>query len=424
MTKAPEATEESPVAEPVQQVVAAPESAPQSTSRKQPQTAVEMVIGVLSSYGLTCIILLALMVLTYFGTYAQISIGLAAAQREYFNSWLAVIDVQDFVPWPPFLNWPGGMLLLSLLSVNLLVGGIVRMRWRLRTVGILIVHFGIVLLMVSSLVTYVTSTRGALTLYEGEQGKTYVSFDEWELVVGEPRADGTVREPLVADTRLSKQPRIQSDSLPFDIVVREYHVNSQVLQAQTALALNAVDGAYLERRAPASESNGNRPGARIDVLVPGQPPQSGIVWGMQFYPLTVQVNGVPWTIDLRRQVFDLPFALRLEEFIKEDHPPDAATNRVTPRKFASDVMMLAGGIERPFHIAMNEPMRQQGFMFSQNSWGPPSGVPPLFSTLEVSSNPSDQWPKYACYVIALGMLFHFGRKLYLHVQKQRRSLTA
>ena len=429
MTEASEATEVSPAADPAQPAGSEPVVATRPASRQKERAPLQALVGAIGSFGLTCIILLGLMVLTYFGTYTQIEIGLAAAQREYFNSWGVFINVREFVPefFPDFAKtifWPGGMLLICMLSANLLVGGIVRLRWRQRTVGILIIHFGIVGLLVSSLITYVTSTRGSLSFYEGEQSSTYVSFDEWELVVQEPRGDGTVREFLVADSTLASLPLIQSDDLPFEIVVHAFYVNSDVRAAQTTLAIDAVDGVILTRELLDSQSPANVPGARIEVRGPGQPTQLGIVWGAQRFPLTVQVNGAPWTIDLRRQVFDVPFALRLEEFTKEDHPRDAATNSAMPRFFSSDVTMLSGGVEQPFHIAMNEPMRYMGYMFSQNSWGPATGIPPLYSVLEVATNPSDRWPAYACGVIALGMLLHFGRKLYQHVQKQKRSLSA
>ena len=44
------------------------------------------VFDVLASYGFTCCILMALMVLTYFGTVAQIDKGLVQVQKEYFDS--------------------------------------------------------------------------------------------------------------------------------------------------------------------------------------------------------------------------------------------------------------------------------------------------------------------------------------------------
>jgi len=77
------------------------------------------------------------------------------------------------------------------------------------------------------------------------------------------------------------------------------------------------------------------------------------------------------------------------------------------------------------NIRMNEPLRYKGYTFFQASWGPQDARPgdPLFSTFAVVRNPADQWPKYACYVIGLGLLIYFAQKLggYIRAQNRRRS---
>ena len=38
------------------------------------------------------------------------------------------------------------------------------------------------------------------------------------------------------------------------------------------------------------------------------------------YPFTFTVDGQRWGLDLRRVVYDLPFHVRLKDFVKRDHP--------------------------------------------------------------------------------------------------------
>lgn len=377
----------------------------------------------LGSFGLTCVILLCLMVLTYVGTYSQIRLGLVQAQKEFFDSWICNIGPTLGLPFG--LRWPGAFLLLSLLAVNLITGGIVRLKWRRRTVGILIGHFGILLLLLAGLVKFVRSTNGYVQFGHGERVATYESFHEWEVVIGQLLGDGTVREHLIPDWDLRKEGVYVSEALPFELHVIQYLEHCVARPARTMLAGNVVDGYYLQPRESDSKAPVNMPGAYIEVHVPGEKPQRGILWSLPHQPpLTVRVKGVPWTFDLRRQMFDLPFQLRLDKFTKEEHP---GVDR--PRVFSSDVTKFEGGAEQSFHISMNNPMRYGGFMFSQNNWGPQDRPPPrdpntgeplYYSVLEVSSNPSDQWPKYACYVIAFGLLFHFLRKLMQHVERQNK----
>ena len=97
------------------------------------------VLDMLGSYGLACLLLLDLFLLTLFGTLYQVEHGLYQAQKIYFESWFVV----QSAPVPLVL--PGGLLCMGLLAVNLFVGGMVRIQKSKRTVGVMVVHVGIAL---------------------------------------------------------------------------------------------------------------------------------------------------------------------------------------------------------------------------------------------------------------------------------------
>ena len=80
-------------------------------------------VGVLGSYTLAVTLLLLLLVLTAVGTFAQAHMSLYDVQRRYFDSLVAVIDVG-----PISIPLPGGALTIALLSLNLIVGGVIRLR--------------------------------------------------------------------------------------------------------------------------------------------------------------------------------------------------------------------------------------------------------------------------------------------------------
>ncbi|MCA8957946.1 MAG: cytochrome c biogenesis protein ResB, partial [Planctomycetes bacterium] len=244
------------------------------------------------------------------------------------------------------------------------------------------------------------------------------------LVVAEPRGDGSVREHLISAHELLRQPTIHGKDWPFSIVVRRYYGNCEPALSRQQHAPDTVDGLHL-RPIPSRQKMSDFPGALLEVVVPGQPAQLGIVWGLQRYPWTVTVNGGKWAIDLRQQVFDfvtpdgVPFEVRMEKFRKEFHPGVRMA-----RHFSSDVTKVEAGGEQRFHIAMNEPMRYAGFMLSQNDWGPQDGSNgPFYSVLEVSTNPADRWQLWACVLIGAGLLLHFGSKLVKHVNHQSKVST-
>ncbi|HIE70618.1 MAG TPA: hypothetical protein EYP98_10800 [Planctomycetes bacterium] len=103
---------------------------------------------------------------------------------------------------------------------------------------------------------------------------------------------------------------------------------------------------------------------------------------------------------------------------------------MTPADYRSFVKVLGDGPERDVQIYMNTPLRKDDFVVYQTSWGPqingrPAGGPPWYSVFEVSKNPSDQWPMYACFVIAIGLLIHMLMKLIRFLQSSARTtLTA
>ena len=113
----------------------------------------------------------------------------------------------------------------------------------------------------------------------------------------------------------------------------------------------------------------------------------------------------------------MPFTVVLDKFTKEDHP-----RMEMPKAFSSDITVIEGASSRPVKISMNEPLRDAGLVLYQASWGPADAGPgePLFSTLSVVRNPADQYPLYACIVIAAGLMLHFSRKLvrYIRVETQ------
>jgi hypothetical protein len=182
-----------------------------------------------------------------------------------------------------------------------------------------------------------------------------------------------------------------------------------------------VDGYAVMPRKLDTEEGGNFGALFVTVVPKGSPKGAlgtqGILWAASRAPFVVNWEGRPYTIDLRRERYPLPFDIQLEKFTKEDHPRTRIAS-----KFASDVLRIDGESKTPVHISMNEPLRENGLVMFQSSWGPANARPgtPLFSTFAVVRNPSDKWPEYSCWVIAFGMLVAFGQRLLAYLSKQSK----
>lgn len=353
-----------------------------------------------SSLGLACVLLLCLGLLTWLGTLAQVDAGLYEVQRKYFESYFLVHDAGGF-PIP----LPGANLVLSLLAVNLILGGFVRIRKSRQTVDILVAHAGILLLLVGGFVEHRAADDGRVTLYEGQSASWFESDIRWEIALSERLSDGSMREhvvPLeqVAHATRAKPVVIEIAGLPLVVEVLESEVNARILGARDD------SGPRIEAQPLDPEVARNIPAARIAVAaLDGAERNEAILSAMRSTPFATTIRGQRIQVDLRRERHALPFTLTLSDFRKVDHPRSSM-----PRSFESDVVVDGA---RKVTISMNEPLRSAGYVVYQASWGPQgaAGGARLFSTFAVVRNPADRWPIVACAVIAIGLVVHFGRKL-------------
>jgi hypothetical protein len=126
----------------------------------------------LASLKLTVAALLLLATLVAGGTVYQAGSGLHAAQRDVFSAWL--IWILGVIPLP-------GMLPVALLLfVNLLAAALFRLRYCWRCAGLLLIHYGLLLLIGGGFFIAATAQEYFLTLSEGESSRLAFSADGME----------------------------------------------------------------------------------------------------------------------------------------------------------------------------------------------------------------------------------------------------
>jgi hypothetical protein len=377
------------------------------------------VLAIVSSLGTSCVLLALLGLLTWLGTLEETRSGLYEVQRKYFESFVLVHKVG----WFP-IPLPGANLVLGLLFVNLVVGGLVRVRKGWSTAGILVAHVGIVVLIVSAFVKHRFSEDGHVTLYEGEKSDHFESWFRWELAVDEDLGDGKLREHIVPDERIEEardhSVRVSAPDLPFAIEIEHAWRNCRPeWTAPVHGDERAAEAVHLVERAPETDAEADIAGASVSIVdAASGMRRTALVWGAELQSFTFVSSGRRWAVALRKERYPMPFTLGLQKFTKEDHPRSDM-----PRSFASDVEVREGAAARDVRISMNEPLRDRGLVVYQASWGPSNAAPGqrLFSTFAVVRNPADRGPLCACLVIAAGLLFHFTRKLVRFVRVEGRT---
>lgn len=381
----------------------------------------EQVVRFFSSYALSSFLLLVLFALTFVGTYYQRTHGLYAAQKRFFESLFVYVDVGGTAI--PVL--PGGALAMGLLALNLLLGGLVRIRKNWNTAGIIVVHVGIVLMLAAGLVKHQFSDDGYLRLYEGEQSDEFVSFYKWEVAIFEAEDREDVVEHLIPHDQLidltgGRRRVFTSAELPFELTLHTFVPNCWPARKGPMWESPGptIDGWALKAEPWNKQAENNVAGMYAEVRDDSGLLQQTLLHGFETYPWTFESGGRTWAVSLRHKRYAMPWTVRLEDFTKEDHP------RMTmARSFMSDVTVIEEDEQTKVRIQMNEPLREDGLILFQASWGPPDARPgqPLFSQFAVVRNPSDSWPLISCIIIAIGMTMAFVMKLMRFVRRQGRE---
>lgn len=388
----------------------------------------------IGSFGLACTLLFFLFLLTFFGTFEQADHSLYEVQKRYFEGWFLITDARIFQQGPVRIPLPGGVPLMGLLGVNLIVGGLVRMRWSLRTLGIVVAHFGVAFMLIAALVKQRLSDDGALMLFEGEESAEYVSYYNYEVALWEVAGGATVLEHVIPakefrDLHGERSRTFTASGLPFSLTLSNYLPNCQPLPKGPMWEADSptVDG-YAFKRMPLDKSSAevDRAGLVAKIRPRGGEELAALLWSeaetQRHLPVSLpycfEVDGRTWAVSLRHERYQLPFTVRLEDFEHEFHPRTG-----TAKKFQSDVALLEGDEIRKVRISMNQPLRDRGVVLFQSGWGP-QGIPnpsKYFSIFSVVRNPSDHWPLYACIVITAGLLFALGYKLLRHIRSQSKA---
>ena len=384
----------------------------------------------LSGFHLATITLLLLLVLTWLATLEQVDNGLYPTLNKYF-SWKSPYLIPDMVPeingkkLPIFL--PGGYYVCAVLLVNMILGGIIRIRKGPKQIGNLISHFGIVFMLIGGGIAHHFSERGNMAISEGDTSNVAEDYQEFVVEVAEVKDGGrnkfhVIRGKYLTDLEAGKSRIFDFKGVPFSLEISGYLENtvpSNQMERPRSRSELVVDGYYLEKMPGELESERNFAGcyARM-IFEDGKKSDPFILAGASFQPFTVRVGDRTFTVDMRKRLWPMPFSVKLDKFTAAFHP---GTSR--PSKFISEIRRVENEQETKLTIRMNEPMRYKGYTFFQASYGPPGAKPgePMYSVFEVVKNPADKWPEYSLYAVAFGMLVTFLTKLVGHLGAASRK---
>ena len=400
---------------------------------RPPKSVPQRCLGFLSSFGLATALFVLLAVLVLFGTLAQVDMDIHDVKQKYFSSACVVhhfySEGVDGEILKSKLGIPliGGYPLMALLFVNILVGGLIRIRKKPQTIGVVISHFSMLILLAWGFVTNHFVDEGFAQIYEGEEVNYFMDYTKWDVELVKETGEGArevayviAHEDIEELTNPESRRVFDNAAWPFEITVSRYARNAIIGTANMAEEDAKVVGGYaVIPQDPSMSAERNIPAAYVEVNARGKGIGEGILWGLARQPLTItDPSGDKWWLNYRKRIYDLPFTVRLREFFKEDHPGVAMA-----RRYMSDVTKIDGEVKDDVRIRMNHPLNAGQYTFYQSGFGPSANDPPgtpVYTVLAVWKRPlmAGQWPLFACITVVIGLLVHFIMKLIQHFDRE------
>ena len=379
----------------------------------------DRLINFFTSLRLTVVCLVLALVLVFWGTLAQVDLGLYKAQNEFFRSFI--------IYWgPKGASWripvfPGGYLIGGVLLLNLLATQVRRYAFSLSRVGLWMVHVGLILLLLGQLLTDLLSRESTLHLREGE-ARNYSEVErQAELAIVDATDPATDKVVAISQGALATQKTISPGGLPFTIRVKQFfpnsHVEERAADATTPpAATQGVGSRATAKQLPHVTEMDRRdvPSAVVELETPQGSLGTWLVSEFIDEPQSFTWNNRTYALAMRPLRHYKPYSIQLLKFQHDVYP-----GTDIPKNFSSRVLLQRPqtGEKREVLIYMNNPLRYAGETYYQSGFDPDNKG----TILQVVHNPSWLTPYFSCVLVGLGLLIQFATHLFGFTFKRRTA---
>jgi len=351
-------------------------------------------IKFLSSPKLFVYSLIWLMVLVTVGTVSQKYVGLYASQQKYFSSYFFL-----FGPLP----LPGGRIVLSLMLVNLISMLFKHNLWKMKKIGVIVVHLGGIMLLVGAGLTAIFSTEGSMVIEEGSKSNTVDDYHITELAIINISDQNYDQYTVFGQPLFLSGNSLVHENLDFDITILDYMDNSTLepISDQSEMQFKGMLKNFsLKEIERDKDDMKNRPGLIFQIS--GTFSENDGIYGLIFgqsVPATMNVEGQQYVMILQKEKTYLPFAIELKDFKKVMHPGTEIA-----KSYSSDINLIENNIPRSVLIEMNKPLRHKGYTFFQASFiEGPNGEATVLAAVH---NYGRLFPYISSIIMSIGLLLH------------------
>lgn len=363
----------------------------------------------MASLQVTVIGLLLLFVLTSLGTWYQVEHGLYAAQVRFFHSW--IIWLGGFFPFP------GTQLVMWVLFFNLFAAAKVHFIYKWKRVGILIQHFGLIILLVGSFYTYHYAEESFLTIAEGGKSNVSSAYSDWELAVWQ----GNEEERAIQAVSLSNSAVGQWFTLTpkLKVYISAYFPNCSAFGPSKTTPdmqyLNVSGIASIVPKKPSTQPSNDTAGLILKAEFESQTAKNILLYGGEAKPLQISHDNSQYHIKLRKKRTVLPITVKLLDFRKLDY-----MGTEMAKSYESQVEIKTPTLTRSVLISMNNPLRVEDFTLFQSSYFTENDGTE-YSTFSVVKNAGRLFPYISSIVVFFGLLLHFCSMLFNKLKRRTRE---
>jgi hypothetical protein len=379
----------------------------------------DRLIRFFTSLRLTVVCLALALLLVFFGTLAQVDLGLYKAQNEFFRSFL--------IYWgPKGASWkvpvfPGGYLIGGVLLINLVASQFQRFVFTASKIGLWMVHVGLILLLLGQLLTDLLSRESTLHLREGEARNYSETEREAELAVSDVTDPATDKVVAIPQGVLAGEKNIRPGDLPFTVQMKRYFGNSVVEEraaeaAQPPAATQGIGPRATVKELPRVTEMDRRdvPSAVVEVVTSQGSLGTWLVSEFVEQPQRFTFNNRTYELAMRPRRHYKPYSIQLLKFQHDVYP-----GTDIPKNFSSRVLLQRPGTgeKREVLIYMNSPLRYAGETYYQSGFDPDNHG----TILQVVHNPSWLTPYFSCVLVGAGLVAQFATHLLGFARKRRTA---
>ncbi len=311
------------------------------------------------------------------------------------------------------------------ISLTMLAGSALLFK---RNAGLVVLHFGIIMLIINELVTACYAKEGVMRIEENKSS-SYIDIQrDYELALNDLNAGSYFEKSVTIPATLLRQTGVwyQHENLPVDIKVNKWFEKATVTRRRTPPPMNGFHliNSY-ELKQETSDSPRGSAAAEIVLRNKAGVEVATFIVSIDIYRRDFdqyfydETEGKTISLALRNKRDYLyssgseqPFSIKLIDFRYDRY---VGTNEA--KNFSSLVHLIdpEKGVNRRVLISMNNPLRYSGRTFYQSSFFKnESGT-----VLNVVENPGWMMPYVCSVMVAIGMLFQFMDTL-IYFMKSRK----